>query len=113
MRNAGSKAARERRNTQDMSPNGVSKRLQEPPFFTVQIRRNSPLPIYRQSQQPSKALFFLKENSGREATWLFVRKANRPPAKPAYTNKSRRDCGPSDFLHSTVTFLYLLVNTGL
>ena len=89
MRNAGSKAARERRNTQDMSPNGVSKRLQEPPFFTVQIRRNSPLSIYRQSQHPAK------------------------PAKLAYTNKSRRDCGPSDFLHSTVTFLYLLVNTGL
>ena len=89
MRSGESKAARERRNTQDMSPNGVSKRLQEPPFFTVQIRRNSPLPIYRQSQHPAK------------------------PAKPAYTNKSRRDRGPSDFLHSTVTFLYLLVNTGL
>lgn len=27
MRNAGSKAARERRNTQDMSPNGVPKRI--------------------------------------------------------------------------------------
>ena len=89
MRSGESKAARERRNTQDMSPNGVSKRLQEPPFFTVQIRRNSPLPIYWQSQHPAK------------------------PAKLAYTNESRRDCGPSDFLHSTVTFLYLLVNIGL
>ena len=89
MRSGESKATRERRNTQGMSPNGVPRRLQEPPFFTVQIRRNSPLPIYRQSQHPAK------------------------PAKLAYTNESRRDCGPSDFLHSTVAFLYLLVNTGL
>ena len=40
--------------------------------------------------------FSLRKNSGRKATWLFVRKANRPPAKPAYTNESRRGCGPSD-----------------
>lgn len=89
MRNAGSKAARERRNTQDMSPNGVPKRIAGAAVFHGANPEKQPLPIYRQSQHPAK------------------------PAKLAYTNKSRRDCGPSDFLHSTVTFLYLLVNTGL
>ena len=39
---------------------------------------------------------FIYEDSGREATWLFQRKANRPAAKPSDTNESRRDCGPSD-----------------
>ena len=36
------------------------------------------------------------KNGGRKATWLFKRKANLQPAKPAYTIESQRGCGPSD-----------------